>query len=407
VTYSIGFQPLKRKPRLDDVAWCYVLRRALAGSGLTLVDEGFQTTGSAPKVLVHDPSTYRRVMMGGSVALGLTYAAGWWDADDLVGVLRVLARRIPVRRRPALKLPLPEISWALPRNRQDKARDRLDVQAHYDLGDEFFSLFLDPTMTYSCAYFDHQGMSLEQASTAKLNRICDLAELSPDDDVMEIGTGWGSFALHSAETRGCHVTTTTVSERQRDFAYRHVAEADLSDKISVLDLDYRDLVGEFDKLVSIEMVEAVGWQQMEQYFSKCAEILRPGGLFALQAIVIDERFYETAKHREDFVKRIIFPGLIQPVGEAVSGWSSATTLGSTTSRPCRDGEDDLSRTPLPFSTLVSTRGSYACGSFTWPIVKRALPNGESATYRCCSRHPVWSDSEYLRPGENLGGCRQL
>lgn len=278
-------------------------------------------------VAVHDPAAYRAVLLGGSVGLGRSYAAGWWDCDDLVALLRLATRALP---RPGGRLDA--LAGVVGRRRSrrrdrhdDPAADRADVQAHYDLGDDFFSLFLDPTLTYSCGIFETEAASMEEASIAKLDRICSVLELGVGDEVLEIGTGWGSFALHAAGRYGCRVTTTTISDRQFDTARRRVGAAGLDHRVTVLGDDYRDLVGTYDHVVSIEMIEAVGWRNEERFLRTCADRLRPGGTMALQAIVIDDRRYERAKHREDLVKALVFPGSSIPSVASIT--AAATRAG--------------------------------------------------------------------------------
>ena len=177
---------------------------------------------------------------------------------------------------------------------------------------------LDPTMMYSCALFEEEGMTLEEASVAKLERVCEQLEIGPEDHVLEIGTGWGGFALHAAQTRGCHVTTTTISREQHDYAVERVQRAGLSDRITVLMRDYRDLTGSYDKLVSIEMIEAVGWQHIGKFFAKCSDLLTPHGAMLLQAITIDDRAYEVEKASKSFIKEYIFPGGCLPSMEIIT-----------------------------------------------------------------------------------------
>jgi cyclopropane-fatty-acyl-phospholipid synthase len=176
---------------------------------------------------------------------------------------------------------------------------------------------LDPTMMYSCALFEEEGMTLEEASVAKLERVCEQLELGPGDHVLEIGTGWGGFALHAAGTRGCRVTTTTISREQHDYAVERIRRAGLSDRITVLMRDYRDLAGSYDKLVSIEMIEAVGWQHIGRFFAKCSQLLTPQGAMLLQAITIDDRAYHVEKASKSFIKEYIFPGGCLPSMEVI------------------------------------------------------------------------------------------
>ncbi len=177
---------------------------------------------------------------------------------------------------------------------------------------------LDPTMSYSCAVFEHDAMTLEQAQLAKLERICEQLDLGPEDRVLEIGTGWGAFAVHAATTRGCHVTTTTISREQHDYAVEQVHRAGLNDRVTVLMEDYRDLRGRYDKLVSIEMIEAVGWRHLGTFFAKCSELLAPDGSMLLQAITIDDRVYEVEKASRSFINTYIFPGGCLPSLEVIT-----------------------------------------------------------------------------------------
>ncbi len=185
---------------------------------------------------------------------------------------------------------------------------RKNISAHYDLGNDFYQLWLDKTMMYSCAYFESPETSLRDASIEKLDRICRKLNLSAEDSVIEIGTGWGGFAIHAARHFGCHVTTTTISQQQHDYAAQAIRDAGLEDRITLLFDDYRDLEGQYDKLVSIEMIEAVGHEFHETYFKKCCELLKPDGQMLLQAITIADQRYDAYKTSVDFIKRYIFPG---------------------------------------------------------------------------------------------------
>jgi cyclopropane-fatty-acyl-phospholipid synthase len=202
--------------------------------------------------------------------------------------------------------------------RNTPARSRRDIAAHYDLGNDLFELMLDPTMMYSAALFERRDMTLEEASRAKLDRICDKLDLGPHDHVVEIGTGWGGFAIHAAATRGCRVTTTTLSAEQRALALERVRAAGLEDRVTVLLEDYRELRGAFDRLVSIEMIEAVGWRDFGTFFGCCSALLRPGGAMALQAITIDDRLYEAEKASRSFIKTLIFPHGCLPSIEVIA-----------------------------------------------------------------------------------------
>ena len=186
--------------------------------------------------------------------------------------------------------------------------DKRNIAEHYDLSNDFFALMLDETMTYSCAVFDRPGATLAEAQRAKIDRLCTKLELAPTDHLVEIGSGWGGLALHAATRYGCRVTTTTISDAQRTYVEKRVADAGLAGRITVLELDWRDLKGQFDKLVSVEMVEAVDWRWHDQFLARYADLLTDDGLAAIQAIVIDDRSFERAKRHRDFVRRMVFPG---------------------------------------------------------------------------------------------------
>ncbi|MGH2916578.1 MAG: SAM-dependent methyltransferase, partial [Solirubrobacteraceae bacterium] len=242
-----------------------VLRRIGAGTLVVTQDGERRTWGSGPPIAfatANSSSAWRR-LLSGSNGLADAYAEGLWDSPDLVGVIRLAARNAGVtdrwRRRllPATR-PLRLVRALL--RPSTRGRRRQDIAAHYDLGCDLFGRMLDPTMTYSCAVFEAPQMTLEQAQRAKLELICDKLELRSTDRVLEIGSGWGAFALHAAGTRGCHVTTTTISRDQHAHVSRLVGEADLGDRVTVLCEDYRDLTGAYDKIVCIEMIEAVGWR---------------------------------------------------------------------------------------------------------------------------------------------------
>ena len=273
-------------------------------------------------VLVHDPRFYSEMAFGGSIGAGEAYMQGYWSTDDLTAVMRIILQNRDVLdgmetgwarlTEPVRKM----LHWAA---RNTRSGSRRNIRAHYDLGNDFFKLFLDPTMMYSSAIFEREGMSLEAASIAKLDRICRKLDLKPDDHVMEIGTGWGGFALHAARHYGCHVTTTTISPSQHDVARERVAAAGLNERITLLQKDYRDLTGQYDRLVSLEMIEAVGHQYYDTFFRKCSELLKPEGAMLLQAITIADQRYEAAKKSVDFIQRYIFPGSCIPSVAAMTG----------------------------------------------------------------------------------------
>jgi cyclopropane-fatty-acyl-phospholipid synthase len=292
----------------------FVLRRLHSGTLTIEEPDGVRRTygSGSPKAVMrmHSESVWS-AFFGGSIALADAYADGLWDSPDPVALVRIAARNMPgldrVRRVSAPALRPIEFYRSLVRPR-GRSQRRRDIAAHYDLGNAMFSRMLDPTMTYSCAFFGERGMSLEEAQIAKLERVCEKLDLGPDDRVLEIGTGWGSFALHAAATRGCHVTTTTISHEQHEYVRQRVIEEGLIDRVTVLFEDFRDLEGCYDKLVSIEMIEAVGWQNLGAFLARCSGLLKSDGVMLLQAITIDDRAYDVEKATRSFIKEYIFPG---------------------------------------------------------------------------------------------------
>jgi cyclopropane-fatty-acyl-phospholipid synthase len=302
----------------------WMLRRIRVGT-LVVVEDGERREyggSGAPiaTVVVHSPRVWR-MLLRGSRGMADAYAAGLWDSPDLVAVIRLAARNAVsldhARRKLApIRLPM-QRARALAR-RSTRVSRRKDIAAHYDLGNELFSRMLDPTLSYSSAVFEREGMTLEEASLAKLERVCEKLDLGPGDRVLEIGTGWGGFAVYAASTRGCHVTTTTISRDQHAYAVTKVREAGLEDRVTVLFEDYRDLRGHYDKLVSIEMIEAVGWRRIGDFFARCSDLLAPDGSMLLQAITIDDRAYEVQKAAKSFINTHVFPGGCLPSVEVIA-----------------------------------------------------------------------------------------
>jgi cyclopropane-fatty-acyl-phospholipid synthase len=262
------------------------------------------------ELTVGDQLFYRHLLRG-STGLADTYIDGAWNADDLVALFRIAARNMePLDRLRERWHPLlhgaQRLARMVPTN--DRIGARHNVAAHYDLGNDLFSLFLDPAMVYSSAYFETPGTSLADAQTAKLDRICRALDLRPGQRLLEIGGGWGALAIHAAREYDALVTTTTISAEQHALATERVRAAGLADSVDVLLEDYRDLRGRYDRLVSIEMIEAVGWQYLDTYFSRCSELLEPDGAMLLQAITIDDRAYEAEKASRSFANTHVFPG---------------------------------------------------------------------------------------------------
>jgi cyclopropane-fatty-acyl-phospholipid synthase len=281
-------------------------------------------------LVVRNPETYRAIALRGVTGAAEAYMAGYWSADDLTTLVRIVARNPQVFA--GLNGGLARTAQAGLRafhalRRNTRLGSRRNIHAHYDLGNEFFSLFLDPTLTYSSGIFERRDASLEEASFAKYDRACRKLELCAEDHVLEIGSGWGGFALYAASRYGCRVTSVTVSQEQYELARRRIADAGLSDRVEVRLQDYREVPGTFDKLISIEMIEAVGHRFFDQYFRVCSERLKPAGLMLLQAITTREQHYDSSIRTVDFVKRYIFPGGQLPsVGAICDSIKSATDL---------------------------------------------------------------------------------
>jgi len=263
------------------------------------------------ELTVINSDTFSALALNGVIGAGESYMDGHWTSPDLVKVIRFFV--VNMQTLDAMDGERTWLSrmgmWLLDRvNRNTIARAQKNISAHYDLGNDFFSLFLDQTMMYSSAVFADENISLFDASNAKLETICQQLKLNADDHLVEIGTGWGGMAIYAAQNYGCRVTTTTISEEQFDFATKRVKDLGLSDQVTVLMQDYRKLTGRYDKLVSIEMIEAVGRQYFSEYFSRCADLLKPDGLMLIQAITIADQRYDQATKAVDFIQRYIFPG---------------------------------------------------------------------------------------------------
>ena len=312
--------------------------QALRDCQLTLVDDGGETVLGQPAtdsaatlratVRVHASAFYRAVATNGSVGAAESFIDGDWDCDDLVALIRTLVRNRDLLD--AMETGLARFgglalrAWCALR-RNTRAGSRSNIAAHYDLGNDFFRLFLDDNLMYSSAIYADANESLETASTRKLDRVCRKLELSAGDRVIEIGGGWGGFAIHAAKHFGCHVTTTTISRAQYELARERVASAGLDGRVTVLLEDYRDLAGSYDKLVSIEMVEAIGHQYLDTYFAKIGSLLAPHGIALVQAITIEDHRYAQALRAVDFIKRHVFPGSFIP---SVSAMLGAAARGS-------------------------------------------------------------------------------
>jgi len=267
--------------------------------------------GLAARIEVKRPAFWASAAFGGSVGAGESYIRGDWDADDLTALVRLMVRNRGMTNRlekglAALGAPVRRLGHA--RRKNTRRGSRRNIAAHYDLGNAFFELMLDPTMAYSCAIYPAPGATLEAAQRNKFDTICRTLDLRPGERLLEIGTGWGGLALHAAREYGCEVTTTTISAEQHAYASAAIDRAGLGARVRLLKQDYRDLKGRFDKLVSVEMIEAVGHRFLDGYFAACSRLLEPHGAMLLQAITIQDQIYAEALGSVDFIQRFVFPG---------------------------------------------------------------------------------------------------
>ncbi len=325
VTLGVDAARARRPAIIDRFARGAVLSR-LAGikTGRIVIEDGderipfgqgIEAAELHGTIRVKDRRFYSDIALAGSIGAGEAYMAGSWTTDDLTALAQIMIRNRAVMEGMdggLARLANPVRRFIHYLNRNTKTGSQRNIAAHYDLGNDFFELILDRTLMYSCAIFERAGATLEEAATAKVDRICRKLDLRAHDHLVEIGTGWGGFAIHAAKNYGCRVTTTTISRAQHDYAVKRIAAAGLSERITVLLKDYRDLTGQFDKAVSIEMIEAVGHHFLDSYFRKCGELLKPDGMMLLQAITIADREYEGALKRVDFIKQYIFPGSFIP-----------------------------------------------------------------------------------------------
>ena len=281
----------------------------------------YGTGAPVARISVKDPVLYRNLALRGSLGAGESYMDGHWDSEDLVALVRIMALNRQALdsldgtlASPAAWLRAAAHAW----RRNTRKGSRSNIHAHYDLGDDLFRLFLDERMMYSAAVFDTGEETLEQASEAKLLRLCRKLDLRSGDHLLEIGTGWGGFAVFAAQRFDCRITTTTISSAQYQHARALVRKEGLSGQVDVLRSDYRELTGRFDKLLCVEMVEAVGHQYLDTFFRTCARLLKPDGLMAMQAITIRDAAYRRALKRADFIKRYIFPGSFIPCNSVLT-----------------------------------------------------------------------------------------
>lgn len=311
-TTQIGVSPVERFARKI----VFRLLKTLRFGTLVIEDEtgtftfGNDTTLTAT-IRVYSPKAYFKVLFSGSIGAGEAYVDKLWDCDDLTNVVRIFVLNMEVldNMEKGLALLVHPLRLAAHWFKTNSRRGaKLNILSHYDIGNEMYESFLDTSMMYSSAIFPEPGGSLETASQHKLDLICKKLELKPTDHIIEIGSGWGGFAIHAAKNYGCKVTTTTISEAQFKEAQRQIAQADLTDKIELRRDDYRDLTGQYDKLVSIEMIEAVGNSYLPLFFQKCGELVKKDGMMLIQAITIRDQKFKQYTRSVDFIQRHVFPG---------------------------------------------------------------------------------------------------
>lgn len=316
---------LSEKAVFDNLGWFDRLCRKFTLNFLSQLQHGAITLSEAGEELqfgekhaelkttitVLDPAFYQKLILAGSVGGGEAYIHGYWRCDNLTALVQIFARNLAVLdkmdstwarlSRPLLKL----LNY---RNRNTLSQSKRNIAAHYDLGNAMYQLFLDKSMMYSSAVYPSAEATLAEAQQHKLAQICQRLQLCPQDHLIEIGTGWGSMAIYAAQHYGCKVTTTTISQQQYDYTAERIRELGLEQQITLLFKDYRELEGTYDKLVSIEMIEAVGDEFLDDYFEKCSSLLKPDGIMVLQAITMVDNRYQQYVREVDFIKRYIFPG---------------------------------------------------------------------------------------------------
>lgn len=267
------------------------------------------------KMIINDPTAYIDFVKGGSIGVAQAFIDNKWSSPDLTAIIRIFAKAQKLTDQLEKKMAwINKLKYKMfhRRNHNSKSGSKKNILAHYDLGNELYTRFLDKEMMYSSAIYPSKDATLEQAQLHKLEMICQRLQLKTSDHVLEIGTGWGGLAIYAASHYGCKVTTTTISDAQYEYAEQRVKELNLEDKITLLKEDYRNLTGEYDKVVSIEMIEAVGHEYMQSFFQQCNDRLKPGGRLLIQAITIADQRFEHYLHNVDFIQRYIFPGGFLP-----------------------------------------------------------------------------------------------
>ena len=324
---SFGLKRIAKRAVLSQLEKLHTGRITLKDGDQVMIFGSDKNSALVGELEIMDSSAYVDILTGGSIGAAEAYMTGDWVTPDLTALVKVMVRNMDVLD--AMEGGLvdfvtkPFLKWFHYFNQNSARGSRRNIAAHYDLGNDLFELFLDPTMMYSSGIFPHAQATMEEASLTKLKTICESLKLTSSDRVVEIGTGWGGFAIYAAKHYGCHVTTTTISEEQFKWAKEAVIREGLEDKVTLLKKDYRLLPehGKFDKLVSIEMIEAVGAKYFDTYFSTVSELLKPDGLALIQAITIEDQRYDSALKNVDFIQRYIFPGSCIP---SIQGILSAT-----------------------------------------------------------------------------------
>ena len=329
--HSLRQAPSARGPIVDRVAVA-ILERELAhlhGGSLdvTLPDGSRRSFGSGPPLSleIHDRALFRRLATRGKVGFGESYTAGDWDTDDLVGLFELLLRNSEAAA--ARNGTVRRLVEARPRpnRRNGLLRARRNISYHYDLGNDLFALMLDETMTYSCGIFEHDDATLADAQRAKLQRVCDKLQLGPDDHLLEIGCGWGGFAIHAAATTGCRVTGLTISAEQAKLARERVASVGLEEHITIVEEDYREHDDRYTKVASIEMLEAIGEKQFGAYFATIDRVLERGGIACVQTILIPDDRWERYRKAPDWIEQYVFPGCLIPSLTALTAAATASS----------------------------------------------------------------------------------
>lgn len=287
----------------------------IEGSKHLFFPENNSDTNLQGKINIHDMSLYRDFVKGGSIGVAEAFIDGKWSSPNLTNVIRIFAKAqqqtdsLESSQSWSNKIKNALSHW---QNRNTQSGSKRNILAHYDLGNELYTRFLDPKMMYSSAIYPNETASLEEAQSYKLHTICERLSLTSADHLLEIGTGWGGLAIYAAQHYGCKVTTTTISDAQHEYAQTRINELGLNEQITLLKKDYRDLTGSFDKVVSVEMIEAVGYEFLPSFFKQCNDRLKPGGKLLIQSITIADQRFEYYKNNVDFIQKYIFPGGFLP-----------------------------------------------------------------------------------------------